>query len=61
MERAAAAGHQAVVLCSPVIRAAVRKLVARVLPRLAVISYNEVAPNAQVQSVGMVSLEGHAS
>ncbi|MBO2520336.1 MAG: flagellar biosynthesis protein FlhA [Firmicutes bacterium] len=61
VERAAAAGHQAVVLCSPVIRAAVRKLVARVLPRLAVISYNEVAPNAQVQSVGMVSLEGHAS
>jgi len=60
LERAAAAGHQAVLLCSPVIRPAVRRLTARVLPRLAVISYNEVAPNAQVQSVGMVSLDGHA-
>ena len=39
---------------------AVKRLTARVLPRLAVISYNEVAPNAQVQSVGMVNIEGHA-
>lgn len=60
LERAAAAGHQAVLLCSPMIRPAVRRLVARVLPRLSVISYNEVAPNAQVQSVGMVRLDGHA-
>lgn len=61
MERAAAAGHQAVLLCSPVIRPAVRRLTSRVLPRLPVISYNEVAPNAEVQSVGMVSVEAHAS
>src|SRR5690606_26153491 len=59
LERAAAAGHQAVLLCSPVIRPAVRKLTARVLPRLAVISYNEVAPDAEVQSVGMVRLDSH--
>ncbi len=56
LERAATMGHQAVVLCSPAIRPAFKRLTARVLPRLVVVSYNEVAPNAQVQSVGMVSL-----
>ena len=56
LERAASMGHQAVVLCSPSIRPAVKRLTARVLPRLGVISYNEVASNAQVQSVGMVSI-----
>jgi len=55
IERSAAAGEQAVLLCAPAIRPAVSSLTARVLPRLAVISYHEVAPNAQVQSMGMVS------
>ncbi len=61
VERGASMGYQAVVLCSPAIRPALKRLTSRVLPRLAVISYNEVAPNAQVQAVGMVSLESRAS
>ena len=54
-------GHQAVLFCSPLIRPAFKKMTASGAPRLALISYNEVAPNAQVQSVGMVNIEVHAS
>lgn len=54
VERAAANGEEAVVLCSPAIRPALKRLTARILPRLSVLSYNEIASNAQVQSVGMV-------
>lgn len=56
VEKAASQGYPGVILCSPSIRPAVKQLIGRVLPRLAVISYNELSRNAQVQSVGMVSL-----
>lgn len=54
-ERATAGGHQAVVLCSPAVRLALRRLTERVLPSLPILSYNEIAPDASVQAVGMVT------
>ncbi|QXG75032.1 flagellar biosynthesis protein FlhA [Modestobacter sp. L9-4] len=44
-----------VLVCSPQIRAALSRLVRQVLPRLTVISYNEVSRTAQIESLGVVS------
>ena len=54
-EKASAGGHQAVMLCSPAIRLALRRLTERVLPSLAIISYNEIAHDSSAQAVGMVT------
>lgn len=44
------------ILCSANIRRPFRKIIERKVPNLAVLSYNEVAPEFEIQSVGMVSL-----
>ncbi|PKK91369.1 MAG: flagellar biosynthesis protein FlhA [Candidatus Wallbacteria bacterium HGW-Wallbacteria-1] len=56
MENVEKKGFQAVVLCSPVIRIHFKNLTERVAPALAVISYNEVTPDVELQTVGMVSI-----
>lgn len=43
-----------VVLVSPQIRMAVKRLTERALPRLIVLSYNEISPDIQVKAVGTV-------
>lgn len=45
-----------VILCSPTIRMYVKQLIERTLPHVAVLSYNELEPNVQVQSVGVVDV-----
>ncbi len=45
-----------VILCSPTIRMYVKQLIERTLPQIAVLSYNELEPNVQVQSVGVVDV-----
>lgn len=54
-EKASAVGHQAVVLCSPPNRLALRRLTERALPSLPILSYNEIATDSSVQAVGMVT------
>ncbi|NLY52257.1 MAG: flagellar biosynthesis protein FlhA [Firmicutes bacterium] len=54
-EKVSAAGHQPVVLCSPQVRLALRRLTERALPSLPILSYNEIAADASVQAVGMVT------
>ncbi|NMB11093.1 MAG: flagellar biosynthesis protein FlhA [Firmicutes bacterium] len=54
-EKASAVGHQAVILCSPPIRLALRRLTERALPSLPILSYNEIAADSSVQAVGMVT------
>jgi len=49
-------GRSPVILCSTNIRRPLRKIAERKLPNLAVLSYNEIAPEFELQSVGMVSL-----
>ena len=49
-------GKQFVVLVSPVIRRYFRKLIERVLPAMPIISYNEIPPQIEIESVGMVKL-----
>jgi len=48
---------QAIVLCSPSIRYHFKKLVERFIPSLVVLSHNEIAPNVNLKSIGIVRLE----
>lgn len=50
------AGRPPVVLCGPEIRAAVKRITAATLSKLAVLSYNEVTRDTKVESVAMVGL-----
>jgi flagellar biosynthesis protein FlhA len=47
---------QAVVLCSPLIRAQVKQLIDRFIPNIVVLSHNEISPNVAVRSFGTVRL-----
>ncbi|MFN7310956.1 MAG: FHIPEP family type III secretion protein [Vampirovibrionales bacterium] len=45
---------QPVLLCNGKLRSHVRKLIERMLPQVAVLSYNEIGPLTQVQSYGSI-------
>jgi flagellar biosynthesis protein FlhA len=49
-------GMQPVILASPMARLHFKRLVEQIAPDLGVLSYNEVEPQAEIQSVGMVSV-----
>lgn len=53
VEAMAAAGRQPIVLVSPDIRAAVKRLSAAHLPRLVVLSYNEITRDTQIESAAL--------
>jgi len=57
IDRMQTAGHVAVAICSPNIRLAFRRLLEPRFPTLAVISYNEVLPDVELISTGMVRLQ----
>jgi flagellar biosynthesis protein FlhA len=48
-------GHQPVVLVSPQIRPGLRQITSSSLPKLVVLSYNEITRDTKVESVGIVS------
>jgi len=54
--RMAQTGQQPIVLTSPAVRMHVRNLVERSLQDIPVLSYGELEPNVEVQSVGVVSI-----
>ncbi|MCX7747013.1 MAG: flagellar biosynthesis protein FlhA [Clostridia bacterium] len=49
-------GQQPIVLASPVVRLYFKRLTDQVIPGLVVLSYNELDPSIEVQSVGTVSI-----
>ncbi len=49
-------GYQPVVLCAPVVRIYFKKLTEKLLPKLSVLSYNELEGKFNVQSVGVVNI-----
>ena len=49
-------GQQAIILTSPMTRMYLRQLIERVMPDIPVLSYNELEPHVEVQSVGVVNL-----
>ena len=54
--RAAALGHTPIVLTSPGVRFHFKRLTERTMPRLIVLSYNELLPDVEVEAIGMVSV-----
>ncbi len=49
-------GEQPIILTSPALRTHVKQLVERVMPDLPVLSYNELEPQVEIKSVGVVNL-----
>jgi flagellar biosynthesis protein FlhA len=48
------AGLQPIVLCSPSVRLALKRLTERAAPQLVVLSYSEIAPGLKVESIGQI-------
>ncbi len=57
VEQMTASGRQPMVVTSPTVRQAFRRLTEPVLPQLIVLSYGELLVNVQVEPVGVVSLK----
>ncbi|MBU8906995.1 flagellar biosynthesis protein FlhA [Desertibacillus haloalkaliphilus] len=57
IERLSQMGQMPLLLCSPAVRMYVRQLLERYLQNVPVLSYNELEPDIEVQSVGVVNLE----
>jgi flagellar biosynthesis protein FlhA len=49
-------GEQPIILASPVVRLYFKRMIDQVAPGLVVLSYNELDPSVEVQSVGVVSI-----
>ncbi|MEW6723390.1 MAG: flagellar biosynthesis protein FlhA [Bacillota bacterium] len=56
VQKLTATGASPVVVCSAAVRLYFRRLTERAMPRLAVLAYNELDPDLQVESVGMVTI-----
>jgi flagellar biosynthesis protein FlhA len=54
LETLVTAGHSPIVLCGPQVRAGLKQVTASALPRLVVMSLNEVTRDTEVESVGQV-------
>jgi flagellar biosynthesis protein FlhA len=57
VEKLVTAGHTPVVLCSPQVRAQMKKIADTIQPGIAVLSYNEIIRDIQVEALGMVAVE----
>jgi flagellar biosynthesis protein FlhA len=51
-------GRTAVLLCSPQIRSAVRRMIEGALPQVAVLAYNEIVPDVSVEAIGLIGMNG---
>jgi flagellar biosynthesis protein FlhA len=51
-------GRSAVLLCSPQIRVALRRMIETSLPHVAVLAYNEVCSDVTVEAVAMIGMGG---
>lgn len=57
LERLVRAGHPPVVICSPQARAGLKQITSQAIPKLAVISLNEITRDTQVEAHGQVSVD----
>jgi flagellar biosynthesis protein FlhA len=57
VEKLVTAGHTPVILCSPQVRAQVKRIADTIQPGIAVLSYNEILRDVQVEALGMVASE----
>jgi flagellar biosynthesis protein FlhA len=57
VDRLVLAGHAAVILCAPAVRAQVRRLADMIQPGIEVLSYGEILREVRVEALGMVTAE----
>jgi flagellar biosynthesis protein FlhA len=57
VDRLVLAGHAAVILCAPAVRAQVRRLADLIQPGIEVLSYGEILKEVRVEALGMVTAE----
>ena len=50
-------GIQPIILTSPIVRTYFKRLVEQSIPDLVVLSYNELEPSVNIQSIGMVAID----
>jgi flagellar biosynthesis protein FlhA len=55
LEKLTLSGHQPIVLVGPQIRAGLKQMTAASIPRLVVLSYNEITRDTQIESVALVA------
>ena len=55
-EKLTSMGRTPIILTSPIVRIYYKRMIEEQLPDIIVISYNEIDPRVELQSVGMVSL-----
>lgn len=56
LTRLTSIGLQPIILTSPIVRIYFRHLTEQYLPNLTILSYNEIDPSVEIQSIGMVSI-----
>jgi len=56
VQRIAQLGQQPIVLASPIVRLYLKRMTEHVIPGLVVLSYNELDPSVEVESIGTVSV-----
>jgi flagellar biosynthesis protein FlhA len=56
IERVMQAGGQPIFLTSPSIRMYLKQLVDKIIPSLPVLSYTELEPDIEIQSIGVVNI-----
>ncbi len=49
--------HNPIILCSPNVRLPLRRLSESVIPQAIILSYNEITPNVEVYSTGMIGID----
>jgi flagellar biosynthesis protein FlhA len=54
IEKMASMGRQPLVLCSPVVRPYFKKMIERYISHLTVLSFSELLPRTEIQSIGMI-------
>jgi flagellar biosynthesis protein FlhA len=54
IEKMASMGRQPMVLCSPVVRPYFKRIIERYISHLTVLSFSELLPRTEIQSVGMI-------
>ena len=57
MAAAQASGLHPIVLASPSVRLALKRLTERAAPQLVVLSYSEIAPGLRVESIGQITTD----
>jgi len=61
IEVAQTKGVHPVLLCSPFVRLAVKRLTERTAPQLVVLSYAEIPPGVRIESIGQISMNDHVA